>query len=219
MSIFKDTSQLGIIMPKGSAQLTASRKDEIVKALETLYQTMNFKDITLKEIADLTSFTRTSIYNYFQTKEEIFLTLHKIEYERWIEDLEKIINSYDSMSRDDIAKKIARTLGKREQLLKLMSMNHFEMESNSRLEILTEFKISYGNSIKTVEKLIKKFCPEMKKAEINDFIYALFPFIYGIYPYVAVDEKQKEAMKIAKTGFIYHSIYELAYNAIRKMLC
>jgi hypothetical protein len=59
----------------------------------------------------------------------------------------------------------------------------------------------------------------MKKAEINDFIYALFPFIYGIYPYVAVDEKQKEAMKIAKTGFIYHSIYELAYNAIRKMLC
>ena len=60
-------------MPKGSAQLVASRKDEIVKAVETLYQTMNFKDITLKEIADLTTFTRTSIYNYFQTKEEIFL--------------------------------------------------------------------------------------------------------------------------------------------------
>ena len=28
--------------------------------------------IRLKEIADLTTFTRTSIYNYFQTKEEIF---------------------------------------------------------------------------------------------------------------------------------------------------
>ena len=81
-------------MPKGSAKLVASRKDEIVKAAETLYQTMNFKDITLKEIAELTTFTRTSIYNYFQTKEEIFLTLHKIEYERWIEDLENVINSH-----------------------------------------------------------------------------------------------------------------------------
>lgn len=204
-------------MPKGSVQLITSRKDEIVKAVETLYQTMNFKDITLKEIAELTTFTRTSIYNYFQTKEEIFLTLHKIEYERWVEDLEKIIVSNEFMTKDEIAQNIAHTLEKREQLLKLMSMNHFEMEANSRLEILTEFKVAYGKSIKTVKNLIEKFCP-MKESEINDFIYALFPFIYGIYPYVAVDEKQKEAMKIAGTGFIYHSVYELAYNAIKKLL-
>ena len=205
-------------MPKGSTQLVASRKDEIVKAVETLYQTMNFKDITLKEIADLTTFTRTSIYNYFQTKEEIFLTLHKIEYQRWIEDLENIIDTYESMTKDEIAQNIAHTLEKREQLLKLMSMNHFEMEANSRLEILTEFKVSYGNSIQTMKNLIKKFCPDIKENEINDFIYVLFPFIYGIYPYVAVNEKQKEAMKIANTGFLYHSVYELAYNAIRKLL-
>ena len=205
-------------MPKGSAELVASRKDEIVKAVEKLYQTMNFKDITLKEIADLTTFTRTSIYNYFQTKEEIFLTLHKIEYERWIEDLESIINLQNAMTKDEIAQNIAHTLEKREQLLKLMSMNHFEMEANSRLEILTEFKVAYGNSIKTMKNLIKKFCPDIKENEINDFIYVLFPFIYGIYPYVAVNEKQKEAMKIANTGFIYHSVYELAFNAIRKLL-
>ena len=205
-------------MPKGSAQLVASRKDEIVKAVEILYQTMNFKDITLKEIADLTTLTRTSIYNYFQTKEEIFLTLHKIEYQRWIEDLENIIDTYESMTKDEIAQNIAHTLEKREQLLKLMSMNNFEMEANSRLEILTEFKVAYGNSIKTMKNLIKKFCPDIKENEINDFIYVLFPFIYGIYPYVAVNEKQKEAMKIANTGFIYHSVYELAYNAIRKLL-
>jgi len=201
-----------------SEKLILQRKDEIVKAVETLYQTMNFKDITLKEIAELTTFTRTSIYNYFQTKEEIFLTLHKKEYERWVEDLENIIDSYDSMTKDEIAQNIAHTLEKREQLLKLMSMNHFEMEANSRLEILTEFKVAYGNSIKTFKNLIKKFCLDMKENEINDFIYVLFPFIYGIYPYVAVNEKQKEAMKIANTGFIYHSVYELAYNAIRKLL-
>ena len=146
------------------------------------------------------------------------MTLHKIEYERWIEDLENIINSNESMTKDEIAKNIANTLEKREQLLKLMSMNHFEMEANSRLKILTEFKVAYGKSIKTVKNLIEKFCPDIKESEINNFIYALFPFIYGIYPYAAVDEKQKEAMKIADTGFIYHSIYELAYNAIRKLL-
>ena len=60
-------------MPKGSIELTYARREEIISACEKLYQTMSFKEITLKDIAGATSFTRTSIYNYFHTKEEIFL--------------------------------------------------------------------------------------------------------------------------------------------------
>ena len=62
-------------MPKGSPELTSARKEEIISACRKLYETMSFKDITLKEIGQQTSFTRTSIYNYFETKEEIFLAL------------------------------------------------------------------------------------------------------------------------------------------------
>ena len=64
-------------MPKGSEQLTNARKEEIINACAKLYTTMNFKDITLKQISLETTFTRTSIYNYFQTKEEIFLALFR----------------------------------------------------------------------------------------------------------------------------------------------
>ena len=64
-------------MPKGSPQLTAARKEEIVNACERLYQTLSFKDITLKEIGNETSFSRPTIYNYFETKEEIFLALYE----------------------------------------------------------------------------------------------------------------------------------------------
>ena len=55
-------------MPKGSKELENLRKEEIINSAKKLYQTKNFKDITLKDIAKLTTFTRTSIYNYFQTK-------------------------------------------------------------------------------------------------------------------------------------------------------
>ena len=37
-------------MPKGSTELTKARKDEIVSACRKLYETMSFKEITLKEI-------------------------------------------------------------------------------------------------------------------------------------------------------------------------
>ena len=71
-------------MPKGSPELTRARKEEIINACAELYETMNFKDVTLKEIGKKTSFSRTLIYYYFHTKEEIFLALLQREYEAWI---------------------------------------------------------------------------------------------------------------------------------------
>ena len=205
-------------MPKGSPELANARKEEIIAACETLYQTMGFKEITMKEIADYTSFSRPSIYNYFETKEEIFLALLQKEYERWIEDLEAVISSHNAMTRDEIAGALARTLDRREQLLKLMSMNHYDMEANSRMERLTEFKKAYGRSLQAVDGLLRTFAPDLSAQDREEFLYAFFPFIYGIYPYAVVTDKQREAMDRAETGYVYHSIYELAFRCAKKLL-
>ena len=205
-------------MPKGSPELTAARKEEIVNACEQLYRTMSFKDITLKEIGNVTSFTRTSIYNYFQTKEEIFLALFEREYDRWNEDLTELLNSYNHLSKAELADKIAESLTKREQLLKLLSMNNFDMEANSRQEILTSFKVSYGASMQTLCRLLEKFCPDMTVSDIQNFIYIFFPFMFGIYPYTAVTEKQREAMREANVEYVYQSIYEITYTCLCRLL-
>ena len=113
-------------MPKGSAELTASRREEIVNACEMLYRTMSFKDITIKDIGNVTSFTRTSVYNYFQTKEEIFLALMQREYECWAEEMNKLANENETMSADGFASAVARSLESHEQLLKLLAMNHYD---------------------------------------------------------------------------------------------
>ena len=205
-------------MPKRSPEKTTARKEEIIAACETLYQTMGFKEITIKEIADYTSFSRPSIYNYFEAKEEIFLALLQKEYERWIDDLNAVRDGHEALTRDELAGELARTLEAREQLLKLMSMNHYDMEANSRMERLTEFKRAYGASLKAVERLVEKFCPDLAERERQAFLYAFFPFIYGIYPYAVVTDKQREAMDRAQVGYAYHSIYELAYACAKKLL-
>ena len=205
-------------MPKGSAELTAARREEIMDACESLYRTMNFKDITLKEIGTVTSFTRTSIYNYFQTKEEIFLALMQREYECWTRELDELIKAHEQMTRDELARALAHSLEKRERLLKLLSMNHFDMEENSRYENLVEFKKAYGESIRAVGRCLDKFCPEMNEKDKEEFLYVYFPFMYGIYPYAVVTEKQRKAMEDAGVGFVYHSVYELSYNCLKKLL-
>jgi AcrR family transcriptional regulator len=205
-------------MPKGTPERTAARRDEIISACEKLYQTMSFRDITLKDIGNETSFSRPTIYNYFQTKEEIFLALFKLEYDRWNEELEKIISDNEKLSHEEIADRIAGSLDNRKQLLKLLSMNNFDMEANSREEELRSFKESYGKSLENVRRILDKFCPEMSEVEKDNFIYVFFPFMFGIYPYTTVTDKQKAAMKEAKIDYDYQSVYDITYKCLIGLL-
>ena len=202
-------------MPKGSPELTASRKEEIVNACEKLYQTMSFKEITIKEIGAVTSFTRTSIYNYFQTKEEIFLALMQREYEEWSAEMFALAEGNNAMSAADFADAIAHSLEKHEQLLKLLAMNHYDMEEHSRPERLTEFKLAYSASLDAVRACIRKFFPD---TDCESFIFVFFPFMFGVYPYSVATEKQLKAMREAKMDFKMHSIYEMIYSCVIQLL-
>lgn len=199
-------------------EIVEDKKEEIVKACEELYKETSFKDITIKGIGEQGKFSRTSIYYYFQTKEEIFLALFKQEYEKWINDLEKIYNQNEKLTKEDFAEKLAHTIEKRKNLLKLLSMNLYDMEENSRIEELTKFKEAYGRAVKMVKKCIDKFFKEMTEEEKEKFIFSFFPFMYGIYPYAEVTEKQKEAMKNAKVPFKSQTIYKITYNGLLKLL-
>ena len=205
-------------MRKGTPEEIARKREEIVDACEQLYQTTSFKEITLKEISKITSFSRPTIYNYFETKEEIFLALFKREYDRWNEDLQSINEENERLTKAQLAEKIAQSLAERPQLLKLLSMNNFDMEANSRQEFLTSFKKSYGGSLRRMSRLLTKFCPDMSVSDMQNFIYIFFPFMFGIYPYTEVTEKQKTAMEEAGINYVYQTVYELTYSCLIRLL-
>ena len=205
-------------MPKGSEELTNARREEIINACASLYETMSFREITIKDIGKATSFTRTSIYNYFQTKEEIFLALLQREYELWNEKLRQIHSEHKEMSRLEFSQALAHSLEERKNLLKLMAMNLYDMEENCRMERLVEFKVVYGQSLIEVRNCLDQFFTEMTVQEKQDFIFSFFPFMFGIYPYTVVTEKQREAMRQAKVNYVYMSIYEITFAEVKKLL-
>ena len=45
-------------MPKGSEALTNARREEIIEGCARLYETVSFKEITMKEISTAISLTR-----------------------------------------------------------------------------------------------------------------------------------------------------------------
>lgn len=206
-------------MPRGSEALTNARKEEIVDACERLYATMDFRDVTIREIGKATSFTRTSIYNYFETREEIFLALLQREYERWNAQLQAARTDPErTATGKGFAEALARTLEGRETMLRLISTNLNEIEENSRLERLVEFKTVYARSRGEVRACLDAFVPSLDGREKDGFLQLLFPFVFGIYPYAKITPKQRQAMELVGMDIELPSIYEIAYAGISRLL-
>lgn len=204
-------------MPKGSPELTAARRNEIIDACEKLYEMKSFKEITVAMIADLTSFTRASIYNYFKNKEEIFLALLQREYAFWNESLQEILEG-KALGIREFAEAVASSLDERGQLLKLLSMNHYDMEEHSRIENLTDLKREYGRSLFLMEACVAKSFPDMGQNERRDFVYTFFPELFGVYAYTMVTPKQTEAMDAAGVRFVGLTVHDLVRNSVQRLL-
>lgn len=205
-------------MPKGSQELTNARKEEILNACAALYETMGFKEITICDIGKKTSFTRTSIYNYFQTKEEIFLGLFQREHELWAADLYAIAAEDAPLTAQAFAQRVAATLEKRGCMLKLMSMNLYDMEDNCRLENLVSFKKTYAQTLKAMTDCLSHCFPAMSEKEKQEILYAFFPFLQGVYPYTSHTQKQKAAMQIVGLTPPPCTVQSLVQSLLLKLL-
>ena len=205
-------------MPKGSRELTDARRKEIIDACEKLYQTMGFKEVTIKEIGNVITFTRTSVYNYFQTKEEIFLALLQREYAAWNQELSRTAEEKEAMTGEELAGLLAETLSRREMMLKLLAMNMYEIEENSRLECLVEFKKEYRRTLELTDRCLRLVRPALGEEERREFQRAFFPFVYGIYPYTAATEKQREAMRQAGLEYVPSTIGDSVRMTVQKLL-
>ncbi len=188
-----------------------ARKEEIISVCEKLYKKTSFKDITVRDIGKETSVGRTSFYTYFQTKDEIFLTILAREYNEWAQELINLTKLSKTIKKDDLAQAIADTLDGRTLFLKILAENPFDMEVNCRKECLKEYKDAYANAVAALIEVLDRFCPKMKAADKQEFVYAFLPFLHGLYPYTAQADKQKAAFKGAGIPVEKQTANDLAY--------
>lgn len=172
----------------------------------------------MTQIASRVSFGRANVYNYFQSKEEILLALLQREHELWAQGLIELGKSTSLTSNGEIADALGVSLGKREQMLKLLAMNLYDMEQNSRSENLVEFKQVYDQVVEVLHHLLEVKKPEWANDRIDRFMYCFLSFLHGVYPYVFHSEKQLEAMKTAGIHQPDMTIYSLVRTCATKLL-
>lgn len=192
----------------------ADRQMEIINACDRIYEEEGFDGVTFKAISERTSFSRPSIYNYYNTKDEVMLDVLGREYRAWEETLSEWNRTHDNASREEYCRLITDSLHSREKLLKLLASNYSMIEKNCSQEKLTEFKLGMQPFFTAFNETLHKCFPDSTVEKKQNYFYLFFALIDGLYPLSHLTEKQVTAMKTAMPEYAAPEFYGTLYRGL-----
>ena len=171
------------------------RIKEILEATARLYEEHRFEEITFAMIAKEANFTRSNLYRYFETKEDIFLELIKRDIETWRQDVLENFTPENKSSRE-LADAWVELVLKKRRMIKLFTILFTLLERNASLEALTAFKRKINEEIGIVAQFLSAALPFPSIEAAAEFISTQSSLAIGSYPMMDLTPKQIEAMGV-----------------------
>ncbi|MBQ9058728.1 MAG: TetR family transcriptional regulator [Atopobiaceae bacterium] len=122
-----------------SAAQKQERLDAIMKATDKLFQKKPYNEITMGAIAQSLGWSRSNLYKYASTHEEILLMIHDAKMQSWVNQLIDELTDTKTVS-DDFAQSWARITEKHAGFLRYQTMCATVLEPNVSLDLLVQSK-------------------------------------------------------------------------------
>jgi len=171
------------------------RISEIIAATERLYKKYSFKEITFVLIAEEASFTRSNLYKYFSSKEEIFLEFLKQDIVLWRKDIIKTFKKKKRYSAEEFVSVWVEILNRHNRMLDLLSILFHFLEKNSSLQSVTEFKKATKHELIILTELLCGIFPNLTSEKAVEFVYLHISMAIGLYQMTNYNEVQLKAME------------------------
>lgn len=171
------------------------RITEIISATERLYKNHCYEEITFVSIAKEANFTRSNLYKYFSTKEEIFLEFLNQDIRKWRKDLVKSFGKKKKYSVKEFAALWVQLLIKHKRLLELLSIMFIHLERNVSVETFMDFKFGTKSEMESVSSLLCALFPTLSQESAGKFVYLQMGSAVGLSQMTDYNEVQLEALK------------------------
>ena len=176
------------------------RKQDIIKATQELYKTLTFRQITFTKISEKTNIARSTIYNYYLNKEEIFLDILKEYYLSINEEINKKL-LFEKLTKKEIIDVFTNIFLKYYDLLVINSLYIEQIEYVCSQERLNKFKLSVKPLFVNLNSMLRFQFSNIDEKLSHFFIQGFFSITFGIAPACSPIQKQKIAMQKAGTYY------------------
>ena len=149
-------------------------------------------------IAKEAGFTRSNIYKYFSSKEEIFLEFLKHDIILWWKDLVKTCRRSKTPSVETFAAMWVMILSRYKRLLDLLSIMHSYLEKNVSEQSLVSFKIRAIDELKVLSDFLCKTFPGLSREKAVEFLELQLASAIGLYQITNLSELQRKVLEYPK---------------------
>jgi len=140
----------------------SERKVAICNAAITLFKKNGYDNVSFNGIASEAGFTKSNMYRYFSSKEEIFLNIFSDLFENWADECTKRLKKLQQdVPAEKFAKAYLNSLTAHPHFLDLAPMLFISLERNSSFEQLFEFKKLAKHLLYQISLEISRVYPEM----------------------------------------------------------
>lgn len=194
-----------------------TRKHEIILAASQIYDELGYEGLSFTSIAQRTDFTRSSIYNYFKTKEEILILILINDLDEWRISFGKEFKLNTIYSIKDVGNIWTNCLMQQERLIELNSILFTIIAKNVSSDYLIQFEEASDNNRKQMSKILAALFPKASQEKLINFIFSAFALALGQFPMAKVDDMTKkehsetEVCVDFKDNYL-SSIYQLLYG-------
>lgn len=171
------------------------RVSEIVSATERLYNKYRYDDITFVSIAKEANFTRSNLYKYFNTKEEIFLEFFKKDICEWRKELVSRYRKDKNYSIVEFASIWVSVMNNHRRLLDLIGIWFSSLESQCSVQSLTEFRLRTKEELEILQDLIHGIFPSVDPGKVPEFLHMQIASAIGLYQMTNLSDNQKKALE------------------------
>ena len=188
---------MGQIRARTDAEI-AKKKKLIMRNAAKLLLGMDYGQITLAMIAEKSGITRTSMYTYYNTKEQIYVDLLISEYEALEKTLKKEFGG-EPMSRSDFCRKLTYALLKRHVLVWLwslqLSMLDQKYTDKALIEYFTQAIVPYTQ---TLDEVLRRQFPDAGDDALHMFGLQFTAYCISLRSLDHLPDAQKESMRDKK---------------------
>lgn len=161
----------------------AARRQKILDAARRLFERADFQSIAITDIAGKAGIAKGSVFLYFKTKEELFLSLTFLELEKWNDEfdgrLEKISQG-KTVKSGDLLDLIDSTLLNNSILVRLLSMVNVILEQNIGYDEAHQFKRGLLERARHTGRLLEERVDFFRKGDGVKFYLYLYILIVGL---------------------------------------
>lgn len=189
----------------------ADRREEIISACEEIYLAGGYDAVTFKAISEKTSFSRPSIYNYFDTKEEVMMDLLTRYFVGWLDGIKGGLSSGD-VSRERFCRIISEVSAEHENMFLLFTDLKL-IEDGSGISHIIAFKGHFREFIEYICGFMDANFHASEQSR-EGFLEGLMMLFYGSYPHTHLSDKQTAAMEAAGVPYASTDLRTLFYRQL-----